>query len=143
MRLKYIALIALIGGPIIAFSGYSEKKDHEKIVAEGVKVEGVITGGESSKRRRRGTTYTFDIEFKTKDGKAVKKNLSVPKSFVDAHVQGDTITNDKVEVLYLPSDPNKCEVVGVKSEHEAMLYGGSVAGAAGLLGTVLIFRKKR
>ena len=143
MRLKLLAIIALIAGPVVAIVGFSKKSEHEQIVKEGLQAEGVITGGKSSKRRRSGTTYKFDIEFQTKDGKRITKNMAVPKSFVDAHVTGDTITSDAVEVLYLPSDPNKCEVAGVGSDHEAMMYGGAAAGIAGLIGTVLIFRKKR
>lgn len=143
MRLKLIALIALIGGAILAVAGFSSKQDHEKIVKEGLKAEGVITGGESSRGRRSGTTYKFDIEFQTADGKPIKKNMVVPKSFVEAHVTGDTITSNAVEVLYLASDPNKCEVAGVGSDHEAMMYGGGAAGVAGLVGTMLSFRKKR
>jgi hypothetical protein len=142
MRLKFLAVVALVGGPILCYTGYDQKQTHEKIVAEGVKVDGVITGGESSKRRRSGTTYKFDISFNTKEGRSMNKTLVVPKSFVDAHVTGETITSDKVEVLYLPSDPSKCEVVGVSSDHEAMLYGGAVVGVVGMVGTGLMLRKK-
>jgi len=143
MRLKLIAILALIAGPILAVSGYKDKQSHEKLVAEGVKVEGEITGGESSKRRRSGKTYKFDIAFETKEKRVIKKTLTVPKSFVDSHTSGETITNPKVEVLYLPSDPTQCEVVGVDSDHEAMLYGGTLAGLAGLVGTIVMVRKKR
>ena len=97
MRLKVIAVIALVAGPILTVAGYKEKQAHEKIVAEGVKVEGLITGGQSFKRRKTGTTYEFDISFETKEGTLVKKNLVVPKSFVDTHVSGETITNPKAE----------------------------------------------
>jgi hypothetical protein len=142
MRLKLLAIVALVAGPILCYTGYSKKQIHEKIVAEGVKVDGVITGGESTKRRRSGTTYKFDISFTTKEGRSMSSNLVVPKSFVDAHVTGDTITSDKVDVIYLPSDPSKCEVVGVESDHQAMLYGGALAGVVGMVGTGMMLRRK-
>lgn len=144
MRLKLIAIIAAIAGPIVVFTGLSQKKVHEKLAAEGVKAPGTIDGGETRSGRKRGKTYKLDFSFTTKDGKVIsKKGMSMPKSFVETHVQNDTITDDRIEVVYLPSDPNTCQVVGVESSHQAMIYGGAAIGVAGLAGVGFMLKRKK
>ncbi len=140
--MKFLAFAALVGGPICAYNGFSDKRTHEKLEAEGVNVEGILTGGESSKGRRSGTTYKLDVVYVTQDKRPFKKTLTVPEEFVKTHVSGNTITSEQVEVRYLPSDPATCELVGAKSDHEAKLYGGAAVGLAGLVATGMMFRKR-
>jgi hypothetical protein len=142
MRLKLIAIIALIGGPIAAITGISQKKTFDQIKATGIEVPGTLEKGESSKRKGV-TSYKFDVAFTTKDGKPMLKNMSLPSSFVKPRLSGDSIANWDVTVKYLPSDPKECFVVGAENDPSEIIYGGGAAGVLGLAGTLWMLKKRK
>ena len=141
MRIKLLAVLALVGGPIVAFVSYSKKQTFDKIVTEGVEVDGTLEKGESTKRKGV-TSYKFDVAWKTKEGKSFTKNMSLSSSFVKPRLNGDSITDWDVKVKYLPSDPNEAFVVGAESDPKSGIYGGGVVGLLGLAGTAWMFRKR-
>jgi hypothetical protein len=140
-RLKLLAIIALIGGPILAYHTHQEMNERAQIQNDGVTVPGVITDGKV--RKKRGSrSYTFDVTYATPDGKTATKNFSVPKKFAENYVQNDAFIRHDVEVRCLPANPDVAFIVGAGDGSPELEYVGYGLGAVGLVGTGLMFRKK-
>lgn len=142
MRLKLLAIVALIGGPIFGYSVRKEMQERAVIEKDGVTVPGVIVDGETSTRKGNKTTR-FNIEYATPDGKKTVKKFRVPKTFAETYVKGDALVRDDVQVRCLASDPEKSILVGAGNGNPEMEYIGYGLGLVGLVGTGFMFRRKK
>ncbi len=130
-KFKIAAVIAILVGPGLAFLGHKEKGRLENLDKNGTTVDGMITGGESSKRRK-SSSYTFNVEYKKTDGKVAYRDFKVKSDFFKSHVSGDTISQPAVKVRYLESNPDEAVIVGGSTDDTAMFPAGIAALVLGL-----------
>jgi hypothetical protein len=142
MILKISAILCLIVGPYLIFSGQGGQEEFDKLRANGVEVPGLLTKGESRVMGRRLRSWEFDVEWKTKEGRNMKQHMVLSQDFAKPRLRGDSVTDPEVIVCHLPSDPAKAFVVGAKIEPKDNVYAGVAASAAGLVGTIYLFRKR-
>lgn len=135
-----VGLILIAVGPFLTFTGHKEKTRLAQLEKDGATVEGYITGGESKSGRRRGTSYTFNVEFKTADGKAISRDFNMKSDFAKAHISGDSISDPNVKVRYLPADPDNAIIVGGSSDDALMFPIGIGLFVVGLGVTVYGFK---
>ncbi len=142
-RLKYVALLGILAGPVLAFMGWKEKQKLAVIEQDGVTVPAEIESGEMTKRKRT-KTYKLTVGYKPQGAsEVIHKEFTVKKAYVDMHVNDDTIKDTHAEVRYLPSDPQQAVLVGGSTDAAAMLPVGGAWGLIGLLtGAFMVFGRK-
>jgi hypothetical protein len=141
-RLKLLAVAALIGGPILAYSIRNEVEERKLVEKDGKTVPGVVIDGDI--RSKRGSkSYKFNVTYPAPDATPVTKKFSVPREFAERYVTNNTLVRDDVEVRYLPSDPQKAFLVGGNQPVPEMEYVGYGLAAVGAIGTYFSFRKKK
>lgn len=126
MKKILFLLAALIGGPALMISGYSDYQSSKKLAATGKTTTGfVVDGRETVRRKSRTHTYYLTVKYVPEGAQAVTKELSVPRALYD---QGGATRS--VKVNYLPSNPQVAQF-GDKVEVKT---GGMIAGALLFLG---------
>ncbi len=60
-KIKLFAVIALLAGPFLTYSGHQEKERLAKLEKDGVTVDGFIEGGEW--KRGKGSYHQFDVSY--------------------------------------------------------------------------------
>lgn len=142
-RIKIIAVIAVVVGPILAVTGYRDKERLAKLEKDGVTVDGIIEGGEWSKKRR-SSNYQFDVSYNPTGGTPVKQVFKVTSSFYAAHTKDNLITDETVKVRYLPDEMQDSAILVGGSTDETALFGvGIGAFVLGLLTSIFMFFIKR
>ncbi len=131
-----ICLVLVVGGPMLAISGCKNQQELALLKAEGVEVDGTITEAES-RRRRRSTSYYFDVTYLTKEGSAFSHSFSVSSTEFHKHCDATQIVDDKVLVTYAASDPNVARLAGDTSNPAMMTNIGIFLTALGVIGTGL------
>lgn len=142
MRLKLLAICALIGGPILGYTTRQELNQRALIEKEGVTVPGIIKDGEEKKGRRGSKTIKLNVAYQLPSGKLANKTFTVPQSFADQYVKGTELVRDDVQVRCLPSDPAAAILVGAGDGSPEMEYIGYGLGVVGLVGTGFMFRRR-
>jgi hypothetical protein len=142
MRLKLLAIVALIGGPALAYHTRQEMNQRALVEREGITVPGILTDG-TVKTKRGSKTYKFEVTYATGDNAVHKKEFSVPKAFAQKYVQDDAFTRYDVEVRCLKSDPNIAFIVDAGDANPEMEPIGYGVGGVGLVGTFLLFRRRK
>lgn len=141
-RLKFIALLGIVIGPILAFMGWKEKGRLERIGAEGKTVQASIDGGSMRRGRRGSKTYSMDVTFTPEGGAPIHQTFKVKKAYVDQHITNSAISDPTAEVRYLPSDPKQAIVVGGSDDDTAMLPVGAIWAVIGLVvGAMSVIRR--
>jgi Protein of unknown function (DUF3592) len=138
-QIKLVAIIAILAGPFLAVQGYNTKQSLAALEKEGVTVEGVIDGGESSSGRRRSSSYSFDVSFAPQTGAPQKKAFKVTGTFFKAHVTGEAISDPKVQVRYLPTNVDTSILVGGSTDNSWTFPVGIAACIGGLLTALYMF----
>jgi hypothetical protein len=142
-RLKLAAVIGLVAGPFLAYTGFKEKQRIEKIEKNGVEVAGVPMTGEVRKGRKGGKTYKVNVMYPSADGKGAPttKEFKVTSKFFESISSGDTITADTVKVKMLADQPEEAIIVGGSDDNRAMFSVGLGVFVLGGIGTAMMFRK--
>lgn len=147
-KVKIIAIIAVIAGPVLTFNGHEEKERLARLEKDGVTVEGVIEGGEWSKGgRRRSSSHSFDVAFKPAEGAPVTKSFKVHSEYFAAHAneKESSITDPMVKVRYLPGEAEKNAILEGGSTDNTVLFpagiGAFSVGTLVLLGMFLAKKK--
>jgi hypothetical protein len=118
-KIKLVAVIAVIGGPVLTYFGHQEKERLAKLEQEGVTVDGLIAGGEWRKGRR-SSSYKLDVSYTPKNGAPAKQTFQVSSDFFSAHASDTAVTDPAVKVRYLPD----------KIQDSAIIVGGSTDATA-------------
>lgn len=142
-RLKLVAIVALVAGPIVAYVGFKEKQRIGKIEKEGVEVVGVPTGGEERKGRKGGKTYKVTVAYPLTGNTLPpqSKEFKVTSEFFKSISSGDQITVDTVKVKMLKDQPDEAIIVDGSDDDRALFPIGLGAFALGGIGTAVMFRK--
>lgn len=139
-QIKIVAVIAVLAGPFLAIQGYNTKQSLAALEKDGITVEGTIEGGESrSGGRRRSSSQSFDVSFSPQNGTPQKKSFSVTNPFFKAHVSGDTISDPKVQVRYLPTNVENSILVGGSTDNSWTFLAGIGGFVGGLLTAIYMF----
>lgn len=118
-KIKLFAVIAIIAGPFLTYSGHQEKERLAKLEKEGVTVDGIIEGGEWRKGKH--SNYQFDVSYTPQNGSPIKQTFKVTSSYFSAHASDTAVTDEQAKVRYLPS----------AIQDSAILVGGSTDFTAG------------
>ncbi len=130
----HLAIVGMmLAGPFIAFSGWQTTQKLAALEKEGVTVPGVILSGDEY-RGRRSRSYSFEVAYATQEGDPRVNQFSVDSSFFHAHISGDSIGNDRVDVTYRPDDPDQAILVGGSTDSSAGMYIGLVMTVLGICG---------
>lgn len=140
-RLKLVAVVALVAGPVVAFLGFKEKQRIEKIEKSGVEVVGEPQGGEMRKGRRGAKTYKLQVKYPDTKGGSTTKEFKVTRKFFESISSGDSITAETVPVKLLADQPDEAIIVGGSDDDRAMFPVGIGAFVLGGVGTAIMFRK--
>jgi hypothetical protein len=140
---KIIAPIALVGGPIIAWFGFAEKAQLERLAKEGKEIVGSIEGGEIKKGRRGVKTYKLDVIYAVENGQQYQQTFKVTKDFCRSvtDAEGTSLTQTDAKVRYLPTEPLTAIIVDGSKDDTARSWIGVAVGLGGLVGSVLAFRR--
>lgn len=145
-KIKWLLLIAAIGGPVLAFFSWQDGERVRKIAAEGIEAQASVEGATRTKRRRGGTSYSIDLAWKDRNGQdRTAEKISVSTEFASRIITNDKLTVSTLPIKYLPDEPGKDAVIiqgdadkQATLDHE-MIYVGSGAGVVGILGSALFF----
>ncbi|TDR87161.1 hypothetical protein [Enterovirga rhinocerotis] len=145
-KLKWLLIIAAIGGPVSAFIGWQDVQRVNDVVAKGQEAEATIVSAVRKKGRRSGTSYAVDLAWKDDKGAdRTAEEVRVSTALSNRLFRGDRIVVDTVRIKYLADSPGKAGVVLVDDIKEElaldrfMMIGGSIVGLIGLIGCGFIF----
>ncbi|WP_395735684.1 DUF3592 domain-containing protein [Prosthecobacter sp.] len=143
-KIKIVAVIGILAGPFLAYTGHQEKERLAKLDKEGITVDGHLEGGEYRRSGKRSRSYSFEAVFTPQGASApVKKNFKVSSTFFSSRTNETSITDPKVQVRYLPDNAQESAVIIGGSTNDAGLFpvgiGAFVLGV-GTLG-VMTMRK--
>lgn len=142
-KIKIAAVLALIIGPILTFSGHQEKERLAQLEKDGVTVDGIVEGGEWRKGRR-SSSYQFDVSYTPQTGAPTQQVFKVTKAFFSAHANDTAITDPAVKVRYLPANiQDSAIIVGGTPNTTAMFGFGIGAFVIGLVTLVIMFFFKK
>lgn len=149
-RLRWILVIALIGGPVFAFMSYQDNQRLDNLKENGVQASAYIESGEVREGRRSGKTFKVNLTWEDENGEARRADgVTISGDFANQIIQNDTIMVDYIDVLYLGDATVKPAVVGDLeeqiSQNDLMMKVGAGAGGVGLIGVILmlVFRGKK
>ncbi len=143
-KIKIAAVLAVILGPFLAYTGHQEKERLAKLEKEGVTVDGFIEGGDWKKGK--GSYYKFEVSYAPQNGAPTKQTFKVTSDYFSAHASEATkmVTNPEAKVRYLPSDVQDSAIlVGGSTDNTSLFVGGIAAFVIGLITLgVMFFLKK-
>ena len=145
-KLKWLLLIAAVGGPFIAFISWQDEQRRHEVMASGVEADAAIEGATRTKGRRGGTTYKVALSWSDAQGTTrTAKDVAVSHGYADRIIRDDKIIADTTRIRYIADSGEEQNVIIAEDEayqertdHE-MIYVGAVAGLVGLIGSGLIF----
>lgn len=145
-KLKWLLVIAAIGGPVSAFLGWQDVDRVNNVLAKGVEGNATIVSAVRKKGRKSGTSYYVNLAWKDASGSdRTASDIRVSNAMAGRLFQNDRIMVDSVKIKYLADQPEKEGLVLVDDAKEEieldrfMMYGGAIAGAIGLLGCGFVF----
>ncbi|MEN5083402.1 DUF3592 domain-containing protein [Bosea sp. TWI1241] len=145
-KIKWLLLIAALGGPVVAFMSWQDGQRVRKIAKDGVEAVASVESATRTKRRRGGTSYAIDLAWKDAGGASrTAEKISISQDYARRIIVGDTIRVATVPIKYLPDEPGKDAVIIQEdaakqvSTDDEMVYVGAGAGAIGLIGSGLFF----
>lgn len=145
-KLKWLLIVAAIGGPVSAYIGWTDVDRVNQVVAKGVETEALITGARSKKGRKSGTSYYVDLAWKDSKGEMQRaSDIHMSGAMARRLITDNKIVVDSVKIKHLAELPGKEGVVLVDDASEEldldrfMMYGGAIAGVVGLIGCAFMF----
>src|SRR5437899_5282250 len=100
MRGILLLCLALIGGPVLIFTGIGEYRNSKKLMAAGKATTANVLKWEETRSRKGRHNYYLTAQFKPEQGAEVNKRVSVGSDVFAKAVAAQT-----VPVHYLPADP--------------------------------------
>ena len=145
-KLKWLLVIAAIGGPVSAYIGWTDVDRVNDVLAKGVESDARITSAVRKKGRKSGTSYYVNLAWKDTTGAdRTAEDIRVSHAMAGKLFRDDRIIVNQVKIKYVAGQPDKEGLVIVDDAKEAleldrfMMYGGAIVGAVGLLGCAFVF----
>lgn len=143
-KIKIVAAIAVIAGPIMTTIGYQEQQRLAILEKDGITVPGILEGGESKRSGKRSKSYNFDASFSPQGGTPMTKTFKVTATFFSERTDDTSITNPNVEVRYLAADPQESAIiVGGSTDNTSLFMIGIGAFVVGLITLIVMFLRKK
>jgi hypothetical protein len=133
-KLKIIAVLAIIIGPVLMVMAYLEKQEYDNIAKNGIETVGIPMVKTASAGRKSSRTYKVEVEYKDETGATKNNTLKVSKELYD-RVDAMPI----LRLKYLKADPSKMIVVGFPKSSAGGITGGLVVFLLGIGGTAFFF----
>lgn len=150
-KLKYLLLIAAVGGPIMAWSSWEDGQRRREVEATGQTASASVDGATRTKRRRGGTSYKVHLSWTDTTGKTHSaRDVSISHGLANRIIVADQIQVDTLPIKYLVDTSGNTlgtsenvivvddESYQLKSDDE-LIYVGIAAGLVGALGSALLF----
>jgi hypothetical protein len=148
-RVKWLFLVAAVGGPVLAYIGYSEATEIRDVMARGRDATALIDSGTIKKGRKSGTSYTLNLSWDEGGGRTrTVEKVSISSNMADAVIVGDKIVRDKVKIKYLADAPDIKPVIVEDAarrlqNQDDMLPVGVGAGVVGAIGAAFMLMRDR
>lgn len=143
-KIKIAAVIGILVGPFLAYTGHQDKERLAKLEKEGITVDGLLEGGESHRSGKRSRSYNFDAVFTPQGGSApVTKTFKVTSNFFSLRTSEKSITDPKVQVRYLAANPQDSAVIVGGSTDEAALFPVGIGAFILSIGTLGVMTMRK
>jgi hypothetical protein len=139
-KVKWLLLLAAVGGPVMAYFGYTSANEMKEVMAQGTEAVATIDGGTIRKGRRSGTSFSINLAWTDKSGvKQTAEKVSISSALADKLIVGDKIVRDSVKIKYLPGATETKPVIledaarQISSSEDMVpvMIGAGVIGAIG------------
>ncbi|MEH3119575.1 MAG: hypothetical protein PGN25_18830 [Methylorubrum populi] len=149
-KLKWLAVLCAVGGPIVAFGCWQDGQRRREVMATGVQAEASIDGATRVKRRRGGTSYKLDLSWQDAGGLQRKaEGVSISHALAGQLIVENRLVADTLPIKYASADagsPKADENVIILDDNahqeqtdREMIYVGAGAGVLGLIASALFF----
>ena len=145
-KIKWLLLIAAIGGPVLAYTGWEDGQRLKLVQAAGITATASIDGGTRTKRRRSGTTHKVNLSWTDAQGKARSaQDVLISRRLADRIIVGDSLVVDQMPIKYMAAVEDNENVIILDDQAEkadtnaGMIALGAGGGAFGLVGAGLMF----
>lgn len=148
-KLKWLLLVAAVGGPVMAYLGHTGAAEKKDILARGVETTADIDGGTIRKGRKTGTTYSLDLHWTDAAGqRRSAEKVAITRVFADQIVVGEKLVRSITKIKYLPDAPETKPLIvedaaqSIKQDEQLVpLMAG--AGVLGMLGSAFFLWRGR
>ncbi len=144
-KAKWLLLVAMVGGPVAAYFGYSTAAEMKDVLAKGQDATAAIEGGAVRKGRRSGTSYSIDLQWTDKSGaRQSADKVPISAAMADQIIVGDKLVRDAVKIKYLAGTPQAKPIILEDVErqirnNEEMVPFMIGAGVLGAIGSAFLF----
>lgn len=141
-KIKWLLLVAMIGGPFISYLGWEDKQRILNVQENGVETTALIEGATRKKKRRRSERFSVDLAWQDAQGNVRKaKGISIDSDLAATLIKDDKIVVDALPIKYLEGDRTSRPVImhdvpGQIESSDMMLKLGAGGGALGFLGSL-------
>ncbi len=142
-KLKWLFVVAAIGGPIGAYIGWSDKHHKQNVMENGIEAVAKVESMTRSKRRRRAATYNVDLSWRDQAGKIRHaKDVRVSRKLAEASTSGDRLTVSTYRIKYLADEAAGPPILLADKDdglNDFMMTAGGIGGGVGILGLIGFF----
>lgn len=143
-KLKGALIVAVLGGTLFAYFGWSNGEHIRDVLARGVEATALISGAkvytsDGSK------SYSVSLTWKDAAGADRKaESVFISTLYAMTIIHGDRLTVGEARIKYIPDEPVSRPIlvddVGAQGDLDRlMLHGGLVAAAVGVIGLTFFF----
>jgi hypothetical protein len=149
-KLKWILVIAALGGPVMAYFSWQDTQRRKDVLAHGVEATASIDGATRRKGRRSGTSYKINLSWA--DAKGVSrsaKDVAVSNEFADQIITDNQLTVDSTKIRYIADGSDTPNLIVSDDEmkqedtDQVLIYVGIGAGVIGAIGAAFLFMRSR
>lgn len=109
-QLKWLFVIAIFAGPILAFFEHQDSQRIQRIMANGAALEARVDELRVQ-HNRRSDSYTLALTFVGPDGTSTRQLVDVTGSFAESITVGEGISIQTTQIKYLPTESSEPVVV--------------------------------
>ncbi|TAJ18316.1 MAG: DUF3592 domain-containing protein [Planctomycetota bacterium] len=144
MRRILLPLLLFLAGLFAVVAGVKERALEAALDDHGKTVTATIESAQW-KRRKLSRNYSLTVSYPVESARPMVGKVHVSDATFQRHVDADTesITDDKIEVRYLPEDPKSVREVGYAGNAVLMMSIGGVGAVLGLCLTMVALTRKR
>ncbi len=152
-KLKWLAVLCAVGGPILAVACWQDGERRKEVMATGIQAEAAIDSATRVKRRRGGTSYKLDLSWTDAGGLRHRaEGVSISHALAEQIIVDDKLVADALAIKYAKAEAGSkgdenvivlADTAHQSDSDEAMIYVGAGAGILGLIGSGLFFLPRR
>ena len=144
-KLKFLFIIAAVGGPFMAYVGWDDANQIKTIQEKGIETTATVTGG--TIRKKRGRVVGYRLKLSWNDAKGSVRNadsVSISKSFGERIIRDGKLRVSSVPIKYLADKEDVTPLVipdmaNQQQNDKVMIPLGIAGGLVGAIGTFAFF----